>query len=173
MTVYLIRHGSTLGNLEGRYVGTTDEPLCGVGVEELRRRAYPDCDRLFSSPMRRCIETAHTIYPGRAVELVDGFRECDFGDFEYRNYAELSGRADYQAWVDSYGTLPFPNGESREEYSERSYRAFLGVLSRVDCGRVSMVVHGGTIMSVMERLNPGSDYFDYRVGNGECVTLEL
>ena len=31
MDVYLIRHGKTKGNLEGRYIGTTDEPLCEEG----------------------------------------------------------------------------------------------------------------------------------------------
>ena len=31
MSVYLIRHGLTNGNLEGRYIGCrTDEPLCEI-----------------------------------------------------------------------------------------------------------------------------------------------
>ena len=33
--VILIRHGKTRGNLEGRYVGRTDEPLCPEGVAAL------------------------------------------------------------------------------------------------------------------------------------------
>ena len=36
MDVYLIRHGKTKGNLEGRYIGTTDEPLCEEGKQSLR-----------------------------------------------------------------------------------------------------------------------------------------
>ena len=31
MTIYLIRHGKTLGNLERRYMGVTDQPLCPQG----------------------------------------------------------------------------------------------------------------------------------------------
>ena len=35
MTVYLIRHGQTQGNLERRYIGSTDQPLCPRGREAL------------------------------------------------------------------------------------------------------------------------------------------
>ena len=39
MEIYLIRHGKTAGNGEGRgAIGTTDEPLCSAGIEELK---YP------------------------------------------------------------------------------------------------------------------------------------
>ena len=34
-TVYLIRHALTQGNLEGRYIGQTDESLCKEGIEQL------------------------------------------------------------------------------------------------------------------------------------------
>ena len=35
MTVYLIRHGQTQGNLERRYIGSSDQPLCPRGREAL------------------------------------------------------------------------------------------------------------------------------------------
>lgn len=37
MTVYLIRHSQTQGNLERRYIGSTDQPLCPQGREEIGR----------------------------------------------------------------------------------------------------------------------------------------
>ena len=39
MDIYLIRHGKTKGNLEGRYIGTTDEPLCEEGKQSLMQMA--------------------------------------------------------------------------------------------------------------------------------------
>ena len=55
MDVYLIRHGKTKGNLEGRYIGTTDEPLCEEGKQSLMQMAdakkYPAVEALFVSPM--------------------------------------------------------------------------------------------------------------------------
>ena len=36
MTVFLLRHGQTRGNLERRYTGSTDEPLCPQGKRSWR-----------------------------------------------------------------------------------------------------------------------------------------
>ena len=38
MRMYLIRHSITYGNTLGRYIGTTDEPLCQEGVELLQKK---------------------------------------------------------------------------------------------------------------------------------------
>lgn len=177
MKICLIRHGKTAGNLESRYVGRTDEPLCAQGRSELE--ALPlkakKCmtwavDGLYVSPMLRCRQTAKILFPGCRQILVEDFRECDFGRFEYKNYRQLSDSLEYQAWIDSNGTLPFPGGESREHFQERSVKAFLGVLEDAksrDWDTVACVVHGGTIMSVMEALaRPCRSYFDYQVKNG-------
>ena len=37
-TVHLIRHALTQGNMEGRYIGQTDEELCREGIEQLEKR---------------------------------------------------------------------------------------------------------------------------------------
>ena len=117
MKVVLIRHSKTAGNLMGRYIGTTDEPLCEEGIRLLENRSYPAAELVYVSPMKRCRETAALIYPTLAQREEPLLRECDFGDFENKNYLELNGNPDYQAWVDSGGTLPFPGGESREGFS--------------------------------------------------------
>lgn len=61
--IIFIRHGRTAGNLEKRYIGRTDEPLCKEGITELESIKYPDCDAVFASPMNRCLQTAKFIYP--------------------------------------------------------------------------------------------------------------
>ena len=64
MSWILIRHGMTEGNKERRYVGCrTDEPLCAEGTARLEKQAYPEADRVFVSPMKRCLETATILYP--------------------------------------------------------------------------------------------------------------
>ncbi|MBQ8655370.1 MAG: histidine phosphatase family protein [Clostridia bacterium] len=162
----LIRHGRTQGNLEQRYVGCrTDEPLCGQGAAELRGREYPPVKKVYVSPMRRCLETAAILYPDVPAEIVEDLRECDFGEFENRNYEELNGRADYQAWIDSGGELPFPGGESRAAFAQRCVAAFEGIRrQQEDC---ALIAHGGTLMAVMERYaRPEGSYFDFQVRNG-------
>ena len=171
MTVYLIRHGKTAGNLTGRYIGaTTDEPLCSQGIAELQTRAYPAVQRVFVSPMKRCKQTASLLYPDVKQTVVPNLRECDFGLFEGKNYAELNGRADYQAWIDSGGELPFPEGESRKTFAARCVAAFRQAMKTVTEEDVAFVVHGGTIMAIMEAYaRPKKDFYAYHIGNGEWL----
>ena len=167
----LIRHGKTQGNLEYRYIGSrTDEPLCEQGVAELAQKQYPAVQKVFASPMKRCLETASLLYPGVPVEIIPDFRECDFGDFENKNYAELNGRQDYQAWIDSNGEMPFPNGESRAEFAARCVNAFDVIRAQTeDC---VIIAHGGTIMAIMEHCAiPAGTYYDFQVKNANGFIL--
>ena len=124
----LIRHGATLSNKEGRYLGKTDEALSPEGIGMLKKAVtggnYPTADLLFSGPMKRCLETAQILYPGQTPIFVPEWTEMDFGAFEGHNYQELSGDPAYQRWIDSGGTLPFPEGESREEFIRRNVAGY-------------------------------------------------
>lgn len=204
MNILLIRHGKTAGNLEKRYLGTTDEGLCLQGRDALNHRRlkgiydFPECTGssavLWGSPMLRCRETAGLLFPHMEYHTEPDLRECDFGRFEYKNYPELNGSADYQAWVDSGGALPFPEGEDPEEFRRRCCRGFEKILNSVKSRGIHgpdrtkaaavhtekteapvgdgepaliLVVHGGTIMSIMATFAAEKrDYFDWQPDNG-------
>jgi len=173
MKYILIRHGTTQGNLERRYIGCrTDEDLCTEGIAELKAQHYPDADMVFASPMRRCIQTAGIIYLGKPICIVDNFRECDFGEFEGRNYEELKDNPAYQVWLDSDGELSFPGGESRKEFSARCVKAFEEIIHDLPEGSYAFILHGGTIMAIMEYFaKPTGSYYDYQVQNGRGFIL--
>lgn len=170
--IILLRHSLTRGNQEGRYIGSrTDEPLCEEGIRLLKERVYPEADRIYASPMKRCVETAQIIWgvEGPPLTLVPELRECDFGAFENKNYRELDGDPAYQAWIDSGGTLPFPEGESMDAFKRRCQEGFIRIAEEIrgTSLRAAVVVHGGTIMAVLERFGyPKRKYFDYQVKNG-------
>lgn len=178
----LIRHGMTAGNGEKRYIGMTDEKLCPEGREALEREKkqglYPAADLLFSSPLARCLETAAILYPGQEPMIIGAFRECDFGLFEGKNYKELSDCPQYQAWIDSGGTLPFPKGESMDSFRERCAAGLEQLLAlHAEDGKrqtAACIVHGGTIMALLSRFGTqGRGYYDYQCGNGRgycCLT---
>ncbi len=189
INLLLIRHGATKANKEHRYLGKTDESLSIEGIEELQREknadGYPDIDVLFSSPMKRCLETAGILYPGKDAIIVPEWEEMDFGAFEGNNYMDLKGDKQYQEWIDSNGTLPFPEGESREDFNVRCEKGFHRMLRELqalysgdnckDLNRVitvGSIVHGGTIMSLLSRLY-GGEYFDYQVANGKWYLCKL
>ena len=172
MQIYLIRHGKTKGNLEGRYVGSTDEDLLPESAAELSGRygQAGKMDMVYCSRLRRCLQTAQLLFPESPCMVWDGLEEMDFGAYEYKNYEELKEDAAYQAWLESGGTSLFPEGEGEENFRARCRRAFLGCLEdarRKGYGNVAFVVHGGTIMAVMEAFAAEKrGYYGWQVKNG-------
>ena len=60
MELILIRHGTTQGNKERRFIGVLDVPLAPEG-EELARKVgptLPEVDHVYRSPLLRCAQTA-------------------------------------------------------------------------------------------------------------------
>lgn len=174
MTIAWIRHGATASNREHRYLGKTDESLDETGRRELtdlkKEGRYPKIDLLFVSPMKRCKETAEILYPGTPWIEIPEWTEMDFGEFEMKNYQELSHDQRYQDWIDSGGTLAFPGGESREAFILRAVRGLERMRTYLNtsdtmAGTIGCVVHGGTIMAVLSH-ELGGDYFDYQLPNG-------
>lgn len=174
MRILFIRHGETEGNQKKRYIGSSDEELCLQGREKLLQCLYESVELVVCSPMRRCRQTADVIYPDMVPVVYENLRECDFGEFEGKNYKELEGNANYQRWVDSGGKLPFPGGEDAEDFKERSVQAFLeAVQEHAERRSIAFVVHGGTIMAVLERLAvPAKSFYDYNVKNGRGYVTE-
>lgn len=183
INLIFIRHGETPSNALGRYLGRGEEDLSEAGREKLLYQKemgkYPKADILFSSPMKRCTQTAELLYGGKALVLIEEWREIDFGSFEGKNYKELDGDADYQAWIDSNGELPFPGGESREEFLIRCQKglqkAWKELLKNVGTVpfNAAAVVHGGTIMALLSCYCKGGSYYDYQCKNAEGYVCSL
>lgn len=177
LKIWLIRHGMTEGNRYQRYIGVTDEPLCEEGRELLRKFTYPKPQAVFVSPLKRCLETAAILFDDPKVRIIDQLAECDFGEFENKNYKELSGDPRYQEWIDSNGILTFPGGESKEECAVRNLEGFQRAVTaciREEITEAALVVHGGTIMNIMEQyVLPKKEFYEWHVGNGCGYLVEL
>ncbi|MCI8284477.1 MAG: histidine phosphatase family protein [Firmicutes bacterium] len=195
MKIAFIRHGKTSGNLARRYIGRTDEPLCEEGAREIEINimsgVYPTAERVYCSPMKRCLQTARMIYGDIPFAVCDHLRECDFGSFEGKNYRELAGNKDYQLWIDSGGTMDFPGGESSAGFRQRCEAAYLRIIKQLEkdvknhCKNINInaesswssnrrgsadaafIIHGGVIMSVFSAFEQsGKGYFDWQIKNG-------
>lgn len=183
MHIYLIRHGATKGNREGRYVGCTDEDIL---LEEQRR--LEDCSvkgqswlskvrRVYVSPLKRCQQTAECLF-GRydvPIERIEGFRECDFGRFEYCSYEELNGNPAYQQFIDSMGSSGFPEGEHPEVFKKRCAEAFCSLYRELTLVETAaLVVHGGTIMALLDAYSvPHGDYYSWQCKNTEGYEADV
>lgn len=173
MNIWLLRHGRTAYNGEGRYQGRTDVPLSPEGAEELERAEITP-PVVVVSPLRRTWQTAERLFPGARQVVVKDLAEMDFGVFEGRNYVEMERDMEYRAWVDGGCEGRCPGGESRGEFCERVCAAFSALVE--GAGKDSPVVivaHGGVQMAVMERFAlPERGYFDWNAPCGGGYVLE-
>lgn len=63
MRLYLIRHGETIWNEKGLWQGIADVPLNEKGKDQAKKLAerLKRVDAIYSSPLKRCLETAREI----------------------------------------------------------------------------------------------------------------
>ena len=177
--IYLIRHAKTLSNLERRYLGLTDESLTEAGIRELREKMqegyYPEVERVYVSPMLRCRQTAELIYPDSPLTVMPGFSEYDFGEFEGKRYEDLKHNTVYRKWVKGRFAGRAPGGEDLESFTNRCCSAFAEVLAKIrnsSIEKTALVVHGGTIMAILQRYIPGQkNFYDWQVPNCEGYKL--
>ena len=144
-TIHLIRHALTKGNLEGRYIGQTDEELCKEGIAQLEKMKsdydYPYPEVVFTSTLKRCIETARILYPDKTPIEMRGFEECDFGEFEGHTADEL------ERYVDIMAALGAKTATSLEEIATSMQKvAATGNTVGVSMEQVSSII--ATVSSV-------------------------
>lgn len=105
------------------------------------------------------------IFSDIALQLQPKLKESDFGLFENKNHEELQAFPEYQAWLESNGTLPFPKGESRESFLKRcrdgfEESIFQAIEQHKKC--VCFVIHGGSIMAVLSQFSEqASEFYDW------------
>ena len=162
MKLYLLRHGRTLWNEEGRLQGRTDVPLS----EEGRRSALAagaalgnvSFDAAFSSPLQRARETAELILQGknvliqtdaRLIELsfgaAEGMRLCDFQEEQRPTRTLFAAPECY---------VPPTGGESYEALVRRC-RSFLDkriVPEERRWAHVLVVAHGAAVRGLFSAM---------------------
>lgn len=171
--IYLLRHGMTVANSEGRYIGRMDVPLTKEGKKQLQNMAgkydYPLADAYFSSPMKRCLESLNILYPGAEPTIVDNLTECDFGEFEGKTLEELKKDEQYQKWS-SGSADSAPNGESSKSFQVRCCGAFESIVERLMRSGIYTAVimaHGGTLMSILGAFAfPRRPMYEWMTKNG-------
>jgi broad specificity phosphatase PhoE len=147
--LYLVRHGETDWNAEGRLMGSTDRPLNARGERQAATLAADlagvSWDRAFSSPLVRARRTAEVVLAARPdappLLIDDRLREMDFGPYEGWSEAELAAEPVTAAWRRDGAQVP--GIEWEDEVAERA-RSFLASLG--DPGGTALVVgHGRTL----------------------------
>ncbi len=154
--ICFIRNGMTEANLDGRYIGHTDMPLCAEGLQQLEQlktdAVYPEANTLFSSPLLRCTQTAQTLYPGQNPIIINDLIEYNFGEFEGKTAAELKNYPMFPGWLAGEPDIEPPFGESGKAFSSRICGCFSQIvqgLMKTGTAKAVIVTHGGVIMTLL------------------------
>jgi alpha-ribazole phosphatase len=149
--VWLIRHGEPAEEARQRCYGSLDVGLSEKGRSQMQEVArYLKSEPLtsiYSSPRSRALEGARILGAARShpVEVIDGFREIGFGDFEGLTYDEIAARYSglYRKWMEEPTEVAFPNGESFDEMRRRVLNAFEAIRCKHEGETIAIVSHGG------------------------------
>ena len=152
LELWLIRHGETDWNAQGRIQGSADQQLNARGLAQARRLgarlASVRFDAVYASDLQRAAQTARTALPDAEVQFDARLRELAYGVLEGRTWAELDAPTEAMAahWrEDPYGRR-IPGGESYDDLLER-FEAFRADLPAE--GRVAAFTHGGLVRSAL------------------------
>lgn len=179
--IQLIRNGLTAGNLDGKYIGHIDEPLSKEGNEQIAQMKkdyrYPLAEAVFSSPLRRCTETAKLIYPDRDPIIIDGFIEYNFGEFEGKTAEELETHPVFADWLAGKPGVSAPFGESNEDFANRIGQTMVKVVDGIiqsGITKTAIVTHGGVIMALLEMFGlPEASMHEWLTPGGCGYTIRV
>lgn len=154
--ISVLRHGMTMANEKGIYIGKTDLPLSSKGAAEIASKMdefdYPAVHKVYSSPLKRCTETADIIFPETDITIVDDLRELDFGDFENKSVEQLVNNPDYIKWLKGGKDNCPPNGESLEEMTARTYAGLHNIIMDMmneGITHSAVITHSGIISNML------------------------
>lgn len=177
--LHFIRHGLTSANIDGKYNGREDVPLCEEGIEEIEEFAhskdYPNVQMVYTSPLMRAVETSEIIYPDIFTQIIDDLQEFDFGDFEGKTPEELLSNPEYGDWISIMNTTGAPGGESSKDFIDRISSAMELIVDDMmsnDIKEAAIITHGGIISTLLSKYAyPKRGINEWIVENGRGFTV--
>jgi len=163
MRLYIIRHGQTAWNAEGRAQGHTDTPLDETGRHQATLLAESlaelSISRIISSDLLRSSETAQILGQriGLPVSVDSRLRESCIGEFEGLPYTEYRAEIARLALASSqpWHGVCVGGGESGAEVWQRVTGAMENLLPTFEAD-TAIVAHGGSCSMIASWLIGGT-----------------
>jgi len=132
-------HGTTTDNENHLATGWAQGELSEKGIEQSKELGPlvedKHFDAIFSSDLKRAIDSATLNFPNREIAQDERLREANYGDFTQHPSKEF--KTDMTEWVDK----KYPNGESYKDVEKR-VSSFLDFLKQNYQGKhVAIVAH--------------------------------
>lgn len=171
--IYIVRHGETDFNVEGRYGGRIDVPLNENGIKQAKMVSENlkniKFDKVFSSPLIRAYQTAQIIYKGEIIKD-DRLIERDNGDLEGKLKTEIK---DYIDFNDPNETKY--NIESIIDFRNRINNFLDEITQKYSGENILIVTHAGVgiyARCYFEGEPDSNNYQKYKIKNCEVINYK-
>lgn len=149
MKLYLLRHGESEGNREGRFRGRTDYALTERGMNQAESagtyiKENYCIDAVYSSPMKRAVQTADTVC--RLIErdftIMDEFNNIKLGDWEgqSKEYIQEHYPMQWNIWLNDPRQLRIQGMETLKSISQRAMKG-IEKISKTHDDNMLVVTH--------------------------------
>jgi broad specificity phosphatase PhoE len=181
MLLYLIRHGESTYNVEGRIQGQADCELSERGRRQgqalAQRLASAPIEAIYASPLRRASQTAEFLAAalGLPIRFDPRLKEVDAGEFENRLREDVLRRFPgvLPRWRRGDSNFAFPGGESRRQLIARGEEALRSILESGH-DHAAVVSHGGILLAGMKAmLGMASQDPPHEVDNASITRLSV
>lgn len=167
--IYIVRHGQTDYNLEGRYAGRIDVELNEKGIEQANiiKEALKNIhfDMVFSSPLKRALTTA-SIITNNEIIVDNRIIERSNGKLEGKLKTEINDDIDFND-----PNLTKYNIENINDFRNRIYN-FFDEITKYKDKNILVVTHAGVgiyARCYFEGEPINNDYSKYKIKNCEVI----
>lgn len=180
--IYLIRHAESIANAKGIYQGQSyDSDLSPLGIkqaEALRQRfSNIPLDAIYSSPLRRTMQTAraiHAHHPNLRIETIRDLMETNHGEWEGKSKQEIEQHWPelYHLWQTTPSIVQFPGGEHFQETARRVISWFKSAMT-TDM-TMAVVTHVNVIQILIAHIHglPLDELRKFSVGSTAVTQVE-
>lgn len=188
MRLFIVRHGETLWNKEGRFQGQRDTDLSEYGLAQadklaayLAEKMSGKFDAVVASPLSRAKITAEKIAAAcgcKNVEIMPDLTEINHGDWEGMLSSDVRERWPrvFDLWHSSPHTVIMP-GDGGEALRGVQLRAIGAVekLAKNYTGDVCVAAHDAVIKVLLCHflLAPLSSFWSFQIANCSLSVAEL
>ena len=160
-TLYLVRHGQSVANMEHRALGIVDMPLSVLGERQAQATFIymkdVHLDAIYSSPLSRAYNTIlpHAEHRGLPVQRVQALQEIDHGLWEAMREEDIIRRWPYsftEMWCGNFGLATAPGGENVQNAATRIINALREIAEKHPGQAVLVGGHGCAFRAACARI---------------------